>query len=99
MDVKLIYLSSRNHKWYCWALDFTVKINEALISGKAFNYSKPGIYGIRSYGIKLKFDNPEIIKDPKYKEIRTKILEFIATDKSTHEFCALTVLDQARKSS
>jgi hypothetical protein len=91
MDIELISLEELHHKeWAMWAISFTVKIGEGIVTGRGFNYATTHDH---KYGIKLIFDNPNVRKDPRYKEIRTNILELISKHENAAQFCSMTYLE------
>jgi hypothetical protein len=62
--------------------DFTALIDGVKVVGTARNFVRFQTNGnsYRQFGLSLHFHNPEVKKHPKYKEIRTRIIEQILED-------------------
>lgn len=89
MDIKLISIVLDSKK-LDWALDFKVLIDGIELTGKAFNYNINSDHRDytknKFYGIRLKFNQPNIKKHPKYSEIRGKIVTAIFEHQLAEDF-------------
>lgn len=79
-----------------WQIHFVAKIGEIVVQGNAFNFTKTkpdGVISRGSYGIKLIFSDKSIKKDPKYSEIRGKLLKQIADHPEANKFVSWTEIE------
>lgn len=97
MNVELISvkdLFDNGCDFHDWAVSFIAKIDGVEVKGKAFNFRDPRKKDASdSFNIKVRFEDSRIRKDPKYQEIRGKLLTEISKDPDAKRFCTFTPFD------